>query len=108
MGEVKFKVGDRVAVYGWTFGGSLCNGAKGTVKELPATPATRVYRVSFDKAFGGYDDDSVHEKQIRRLVKRERRKCTLHYSNGGGWVIEDPPEARDNDELVYSRYAAND
>lgn len=78
-GQSKFKVGDRVAVYGIAFDGMRCKSFYGTVTEVlddgwlvvnPDCPETNA--------------NDVHEKQCRRLVKRERRRVWIKCGRHGG------------------------
>ena len=71
----KFKVGDRVAVYG-TIPNHYLSGHKGTVFDPRENgPGIQV------KLDGGDVVYYVHPKQCRKLRKKERRKVFIHYCN---------------------------
>jgi hypothetical protein len=70
MSESKFKVGDRVAVYGHSEGGAL-NGFYGTVAK---DSGNGWINVEWDCDDWLNKVERVHEKQCRRLKKRERMR----------------------------------
>lgn len=68
--------GTRVAVYGWTYRGLQCFGAKATVASTPGQ--NRIIDIRFDRTPNG-PDDSVHVNQCRILRKSNRhRNIWLH------------------------------
>jgi hypothetical protein len=86
--ESKFKVGDRVAVYGFLRKPKssevyrYCRGDRGTV--LHAYSYDEV-RVRLDSG----EESEVHPKQLRRLVKKERRRVWISESglnDGCGYI----------------------
>lgn len=72
---MKFKVGDKVAVYDRTY--NLARGV-GKVVEIDDHPATGV-RVRVPN----YQDFWFHPKQCRRLVKKERRRMWVRFDQHG-------------------------
>ncbi len=68
VGEPKFKVGDRVKVYGLTRSGRYFEGNVGIVKTLSESGPLLV---KFGKAEVYY---WVHPKQCRRLVKKKKEE----------------------------------
>lgn len=78
---MKFKVGDRVAVYGSSRGDALFSeGARAVIVAGPDSES--FLEIQFEA--GAREKGLVHPKQCRRLVKKERR-CI--------WV--DEPNLRD-------------
>ncbi len=69
----KFKVGDRVACYGWN----------GRTTGAIATEITGqgLYRVDFDDGHSSFK----HEKQLRKIVKRERKVLWIKLKEGQVW-----------------------
>jgi hypothetical protein len=72
---MKFKVGDRVAVYQYNLA-YYQHTEKGTIIELVGECAVKV---ELDKYPNTYDNIVVHHKQCRRLVKKKKeRKFTTN------------------------------
>jgi hypothetical protein len=86
---MKFKVGDRVRIYGAnTQDGTIT----GTVVEL--RPDDWIL-VKYDGGMPSGMHKSHHPKQCRRLVKKERRRVRLHYRGSAVsvswcWPTHDP------------------
>jgi hypothetical protein len=80
--ESKFKVGDRVAVYGY-----LRTPNRSTVLGYMRGDYGTITRINNpeDEVLVRTDDEKVeceaHPKQLRRLVKKERRRILLHVSS---------------------------
>lgn len=90
MSKHKFKVGDRVAVYGQveTLSCSFAYGEQGTVIEVFDECVT----VTLDKALAsGMRSGCVHEKQCRRLVKKPLLRIRVN-RNACGWTYDDIDE----------------
>jgi hypothetical protein len=74
---MKFKVGDRVSVYGHSKKGCKLNGFYGQVRAVDQ-PGTGWLEVYWDCDDWEPRVEWVHEKQCRRLKKKERRRCWLN------------------------------
>lgn len=85
MENSKFKIGDRVAVYGWggTAGSKIKNGQHGTVIESPIGETQGQIYVALDNTFRR-EEDRFHPKQCRLLKKKVRRRIWLppNWDNG--------------------------
>lgn len=68
---MKFKVGDRVAVYNWK--------GRQTGKICVVEATGEEFCIGLDKLHEGHDSIQAHPKQCRRLVKKERRRVWVDF-----------------------------
>lgn len=73
-----FKVGDRVAVYGWMSNNVYVKGLRGTILKLELDGSANI---DFDKQKHAIN---VHLNQCRRLVKKKRREWDIVITEGLG------------------------
>jgi hypothetical protein len=75
--KMKFKVGDRVAVYD---GGFILNGNAGVITKIFSEGKT-VVKLDVETEYAAMP--TVHMKQCRRLIKKPRRRVWARFCNDG-------------------------
>ena len=94
---MKFKVGDRVAIFGY-HGSRLGSGNADFYARGTRATVVQVCNDSEIIVKSGRSEFEIHPKQCRRLVKKERRRMWLDFDGGRNTI---------GNGVAYPAYHAN-